>query len=131
MPQPSREPAPGFRKYPDHQVTIAPGRARVRVLAGDTTVADSTRALLVQESRHDDVYYLPAEDVAMQYLHPTDSSTYCPFKGHASYWSVGNDPALKDSVWSYQDPYQECAEITGYLAFYADRFDIQIEAAGT
>lgn len=96
----------------------------MRVSADSVLLADSRNALQVDESRYDRVYYLPRSDVDMSYLQPSDHSTYCPFKGHASYFSVAE---LTDSVWSYETPYDECAELAGYLAFYADRFNIQID----
>lgn len=127
MPVLSSEAAPGFKKYPDHKVTIQPSHSRIRVLAGQKSIADSTRSLLVEESRHGSVYYLPKEDVAMDLLQSSNTSTYCPFKGHASYWSIVDDPALQDSVWSYENPYRECADIAGYLAFYPDRLSVLVE----
>jgi len=120
--------APGFRKYPDHIVAIRPAGKRIRIFAGKLLIADSQRALQVEESRHDPVYYLPESDVDLSRLTPTDTSTYCPFKGHASYWSVSGDPALTDSVWSYQTPYDECREIAGHFAFYSDRLNVSAES---
>lgn len=124
----STNPAPGFLKHPDHRVDIRPGNSRVRISTGLILLAESRNALVVDESRHDRVFYLPRSDVDMSCLRPSDSSTYCPFKGHASYFSVAADESeLIDSVWSYEAPYDECAELAGYLAFYADRFNIDIE----
>lgn len=124
-------PAPGYEKYPQHRVAISPGNTRVQVFAGERLLADSTSALLVDEAKHDQVYYLPRADVMMDELEATDHTTYCPFKGQASYFSVRDSssqstPAdLHNSVWSYQEPYDECAELSGYLAFYADRLTIR------
>jgi len=123
--------APGYEEYPHHRVAISPGNARVQVYAGERLLADSTRALLVDEAKHDQVFYLPRADVAMDQLEATEHTSYCPFKGHASYFSVRNSSDqgastnLSNSVWSYQEPYDECAELSGYLAFYADRFKIR------
>ena len=114
-------PAPGFDKHPAHRVDIRPAAERVRVYAGDRLIADSEQALLVEESRHDPVYYLPEQDVDTSQLQSSTKSSYCPFKGHASYFSVVGEPALADSVWSYQDPYDECLDLARYLAFYTDR----------
>lgn len=130
-------PAPGYEKYPDHRVAISPANNVVRVFAGTQQLAESKRALLVDEARHDKVFYLPREDVAMGQLEATEHSTYCPFKGHASYFSViteDNDaspPDLSNAVWSYCDPYDECVELRDYLAFYADRLQIVVDPAGS
>lgn len=119
--------APGFSKHPNHEVLIEPSAQRIRVSAGTTLLADTQRALLVRESRHDDVYYLPKADVRFEHLEPTDTSTYCPFKGHASYHSVQTaSGTLADCVWSYETPYDECAALKDHVAFYADRVTIEL-----
>lgn len=123
--------APGYEKYPDHRVEISPASTRVQVFAGERLLADSTRPLLVDEARHDQVFYLPRADVSMDELEPTEHTSYCPFKGHASYFSVregseqNTGADLSNSVWSYEEPYVECAELQGYLAFYTDRLTIR------
>ncbi len=105
-------------KIPDYAVLITPSEARIRVIAADTLVAETSRALLVQETRHGDVYYLPRSDIDMSLLTPTGHTTYCPFKGHANYWSVGD---LENVVWSYEEPYPEVEGLKDYLSFYVDR----------
>lgn len=106
---------PILERIPDYEVAISQAAARVRVSIGDRMIADSTRPLLVRETRHGDVYYLPAEDVRLSLLTRTDHATYCPFKGHASYYSFG---ASENVVWSYEDPYPEVSALKGYLSFY-------------
>src|SRR5690606_7674710 len=95
----------------------------------DQVVADSRAALLVEESRHDPVWYFPPEHVDQRMLIPTQTTTYCPFKGYASHYTI--DAAggqLEDAAWSYQAPFDECRALAGYIAFYADR--VRIEAEG-
>ncbi len=104
---------------------ISPADKKVTVTFEGKTIAESTDALLVQETRHADVYYLPRKDVRMDLLEPTGQSTYCPFKGHASYWSLrGAGEAGENLVWSYENPYSEVQELSNYLAFYDDRVQI-------
>lgn len=122
-------PAPGFAKYPTHAVEIIPSTATVRVLMGDTIVAESTQALEVRESRHSPVWYVPLIDVRLALLTRTETSTYCPFKGHASYWRVGTDErSVNDAAWGYEDPFDECLPLKGHVAFYADKLDITVDA---
>lgn len=122
-------PAPGFARYPHHRVAVKPTLQHVRALVGDTVIADSRAALLVEESRHDLVWYFPPDDVDEQHLLPTATSTYCPFKGHASYWSIqAQGETLEDAVWAYLEPFDECQALTGYYAFYPDR--VRLEVAG-
>ncbi len=110
-------------KFPDYAVDIEPAGGTVTVSVGGEQVAASKGALLVRETRHADVYYLPRADVDMSRLTPTDHSTYCPFKGHASYWSIGDEANI---VWSYEDPYPEVDGLKNYLSFYVDRATISM-----
>ena len=58
----------------------------------------------------------------------TEHSTYCPFKGHANYWSLQTKGATEDNlVWGYADPYPEVAGLKGYVAFYADRTTLTLD----
>ena len=121
-------PAPGFARHPDHRVTVTQRSNRVRALVVDGVVADSRAAFLVEESGHDPVWYFPPEDVRESRLIPTKSSTYCPFKGHASYFTVEADGArLEDAAWTYLTPYDECRSLAGYVAFYPDRVRIEVD----
>ena len=54
----------------------------------------------------------------------SDHTTYCPYKGDASYYSIptGGDRAC-DAVWSYETPFEAMARIKDYVAFYPDRVD--------
>lgn len=114
-------------RIPDYAVDITPERKRVTIRYGDRVIADSTDALLVRETKHADVWYVPRKDADMALLEPTDHSTFCPFKGHASYWSLITDAGQEENlVWSYEDPYEQVDGIRDYLSFYADRVDIEV-----
>jgi uncharacterized protein (DUF427 family) len=123
-------PAPGFAKYPQHRIEIAPSPAHVRVTYGGEVVADTRGAIEMRESAGEGrktvapvVYYIPREDVRMDRLVRTAHATHCPFKGDASYFSLVGGP--EDAVWSYETPYDEMLAIRGHLAFYPDRFTIE------
>ena len=116
------------RPSTDHPIWTEPYPRRVRASLDGVVVADSTRALLLLEARHLPVYYFPPQDVRADLLEPTDTSTHCPHKGDASYWSVRvGDRVVRDAVWSYQDPLPERTDIKGYLAFYWNRMDAWFE----
>ncbi|MGH3957092.1 MAG: DUF427 domain-containing protein [Mycobacterium sp.] len=110
---------------PDHPIDIVPSSTRIVVTSGDTTIADTTHALRLQESTYPPVYYLPPDAVNWEVLQRTDTHTYCPYKGEASYYSV-HTPAgtIEDAVWTYEDPYPAVSQIARHLAFYPDRVDI-------
>jgi uncharacterized protein (DUF427 family) len=107
-----------------HTITTEPTDRKVRVVHAGEVLAESTRALVLEETGCPPRYYLPPEDVRMDLLEPTDFSTTCPFKGDASYWSVRiGDEYLTGIAWSYLSPLEHRADITGLVCFYADRVD--------
>ncbi len=113
-----------LEKYPDYVIAVRPTTKHIQVVAGGEIVADTERALEMDESYHEPVYYLPRGDVRMDALTPTAHETFCPFKGTASYWSIQTaNGMLENAVWSYQDPLPEVTGIHGFLAFYADKVD--------
>ena len=97
---------------------------RVRVVAGDITIADSVRALRVLETSHPPAIYVPAEDVRMDLLRPSPRRTACEYKGLASYWSLAAPVAAPgDVAWSYEDPLPGYETLRGCIAFYPGRVD--------
>ena len=117
-------PAPGFRRRPDHRIRIEPAEGRVVVTFAGRTVADSRRALLMRESGYPPVHYIPEADLATELMRPSTRTTHCPFKGDARYRTLAADGRVaEDAVWSYPEPFDECAAIAGHAAFYADRVD--------
>lgn len=109
---------------PDHPITIAPSGTRVRVIFNGQTVAETTRALRLKEASYPDVLYIPREDADPALLEKTVTSTHCPYKGDASYYSINAGGKIAtDAIWSYEAPFPAMAEIAGYLAFYRKRVD--------
>jgi len=106
---------------PDHPITITRNLARVVVTVAGQVVTDSRDALTLQEASYAPVQYIPRKDVDMTRLERTDHSTYCPFKGDASYYSIRS--GAKNAVWTYETPYDAVIEIKEHLAFYPDRVD--------
>src|SRR6266850_228180 len=95
----------GFKTNPDYKVTLEASPRRVRVKLNGETIADSTNAHLLFETRHLPVYYFPPEDVRMDRMVPSDKATACPYKGKARYHSVKIGQELfADIVWHYPEP---------------------------
>jgi uncharacterized protein (DUF427 family) len=110
-----------------HRIQVSPAPGTVTVRAGDVVLATSGRALELREGGLPPRYYLPPEDVRMDLLEPTDSSSRCPWKGNARYWSarVGAD-TLEDVAWAYDDPLDDVAQIARHIAFYDDRVELTV-----
>ncbi len=115
---------------PDHPITMTTNPARVRVTLGGAVIADSARAVRLQEAAYPPVFYIPREDANMALLTRTTLSTHCPYKGDASYYTIeAGGRTAKDAVWSYETPFPAMAEIAGHLAFYPNRVDAIEEVA--
>lgn len=102
----------------------APGTWVVR--AGGAILGESEQALEVTEGDAPPVIYFPRKDIGMAFLEKTTSSTQCPRKGVASYYTVcvpGGD--MPDAAWSYEDPIEAAAAIAGYLAFFTNRVTVE------
>jgi uncharacterized protein (DUF427 family) len=125
-----------WAERPDYRVDILPRRNRVTVRSDkvsgraerDDVLAETVRPLLVDEQDHGLVIYVPRDDVRMERLEPSDTLTFCPFKGHASHWRLAGTDG-PDVAWSYEDPFPEVARIAGYVAFYQDRVRVELGQA--
>ena len=113
---------------PGRSLFIEPTPKRIRAEVGGETVADSLRALILQESGLQPVYYFPREDVRLELFEPTDRHTKCPIKGEASYYSIRvGDREVKNGAWYYPEPIESAAVIADMIAFYWDRVDRWLE----
>ncbi|MEX0344929.1 MAG: DUF427 domain-containing protein [Rhizobiaceae bacterium] len=119
-------PAPGFAKYPDHKITLEPLGKPVSVSVDGVSLARSDDAILMREGTYTPVVYIPFSGIEFGKLARTETSTHCPFKGDASYWRISGGSAGPDIMWSYENPYDDMAEIQGYGAFYGDRVTIEV-----
>ena len=120
MSQDTRMREPG----PAHPITITPHEGVVRVLLGGEVIAESRRALKLQEAAMAPVFYIPREDARMAAMQRTPLSTFCPYKGDASYYTItAGAKRAENTVWSYEAPYPAMADIAGHLAFYPTRVD--------
>lgn len=109
---------------PGHHITIVPAGVRVIVTSGGRTVADSRRALVLDEAHYPSVYYIPRDDADMTLLERSPHQSYCPYKGEASYFSLpAGGTKAQNAVWSYEAPHEAVKAIAGHLAFYTDRVD--------
>jgi uncharacterized protein (DUF427 family) len=112
---------------PGHTVTITPTDVHVEVRVDGQKVAETEHPVLLDETGLPTRYYLRREDVRMDLLRRTNFSTECPFKGHASYWTLQLGDAVHDGiVWSYEEPIPAAEGITGLLCFYNDRAEITV-----
>lgn len=115
--------SPAYAKHPEHTITVKPfaGRVVVETKEGEPLV-DTRAALELREANYPPVYYVPRSDAQMGSLTKTSHSTHCPFKGDASYYSIGE---AANAVWSYETPFDQVADIKEALAFYPNKVVIK------
>jgi uncharacterized protein (DUF427 family) len=109
---------------PDHPITIERNPARITVSVGGHVVADTREALTLREASYPPVQYIPRKDVDMSLLEKTQHSTYCPYKGDASYYSIPSGGTKSvNAIWTYEAAFPAVSAINDYVAFYPDRVD--------
>ena len=111
-----------------HPITVHPAGKHVTVKVNGEVVADTDNALTLQESTYPAVLYIPLGDVVADRLKASDTETYCPYKGEASYYHVvtAAGDTVDDVIWTYEQPYPAVGQIAGHVAFYADKADISV-----
>ncbi|HEY6760487.1 MAG TPA: DUF427 domain-containing protein [Baekduia sp.] len=116
--------------FPDpyHRVDVRSTGATVEVRARGEVVARSTRALVLSETALANRYYLPRADVAAPLNGPTEKTTFCPYKGTATYWTLtlADGTELPDAAWSYEAPFPESLPAAGYVSFWGDDVEVDV-----
>ena len=111
-----------------HPITVEPTGKHVTVRVNGEVVAETDAALTLQESTYPAVQYIPLRDVVADRLRPSDTETYCPYKGEATYHHVvtAAGDTVDDAIWTYVKPYPAVADIAGHVAFYPDKADVTV-----
>ena len=118
----------GHARDPFTTVDTRRSSRRVVVEINGVALADSTRSVMLFETYLPTRYYLPRDDVRMDLLEPSDTSTVCAYKGSASYWSANVDGAVvADVAWSYEQPHNYATAVQGMLAFFNERVDLTVD----
>lgn len=119
-PQPGQESVWDYPRPPRVEKTDK----RVKVIFNGEVIADTTNAYRVLETSHPPGYYIPQEDIRMEYFSQTSRRTMCEFKGVAGYWAITvNDKTMKNAAWSYAKPNPKYNAIADYISFYPGKMD--------
>jgi uncharacterized protein (DUF427 family) len=113
---------------PYHRVDCRPTKRHLSVSVNGTVLVDTHDTVIVFETALEPRLYVHPSHVRTDLLRRTDTSTYCNYKGFATYWSaVSNDAVVEDVAWSYANPPPESLPIKGFLSFDATRVDVVAE----
>ena len=111
---------------PDHPITVTKNPRRITVSVNGKIIATTREALSLKEANYPAVQYIPRGDANMAMLERTSHSTYCPYKGDASYYSIPSRGDVgENAVWTYEHPHDAMEQIKDYLDFYPDRVTIE------
>jgi uncharacterized protein (DUF427 family) len=113
---------------PYHRVDCRPTKRHLRVTVAGTALVDTADTVIVFETALDPRLYVDPSLVRTDLLRRTETSSYCNYKGAATYWAaVIGDTVVEDVAWTYEDPPPETLPIKGYFSFDADRVDVTAE----
>ncbi|MCV7223201.1 DUF427 domain-containing protein [Mycolicibacterium elephantis] len=113
---------------PYHRVDCRPTSRRLRVAVDGATLVDTTDTVIVFETAVQTRLYVDPSHVRTDLLQRSDTTSYCNYKGYATYWSaVRGDRVVADVAWSYDDPLPETLPIKGFLSFDTERADVSAE----
>jgi uncharacterized protein (DUF427 family) len=115
-------------RNPYTRVDILRSSRTVRVEVAGVVLAESTHPTFVYETGLPRRTYLPKLDVRLDLLDATETTSMCPYKGTARYWSVhAGETVHVDLAWSYDTPLRESAPIAGLVAFYDEKVDVFVD----
>jgi uncharacterized protein (DUF427 family) len=119
----------GHPRDPYHRLDIRRSDRNVRVSLDGARLAETTRAMALFESNLPTRWYMPAEDIVAE-LEPSEKTTFCPYKGTASYCSVRlpSGDVAEDLSWTYTEPFPEALPVQGLLCFFNERVDLELDA---
>lgn len=107
-----------------HRIDIRQTSRRLQVRSGDRVVADSKRPLVLFESGFAPRWYVPRADIEESQLKPVEGQTFCPYKGVASYYDIGD---AHRAAWGYPNAWTEVARISGFVSFEPDKVAVHID----
>lgn len=118
------EPIVSHPHDPFSRIDVLSSSRRVRIESDGRVLAESSRPMLLFETRLPVRFYLPYEDVAVRLQH-SDTVTYCAYKGRASYFSVPDGP--RDVAWTYHDPLHDAELVRDRICFFDERVDVIVD----
>lgn len=124
-PQPIK-PGPGQESVWDYPrpPRLEDSNRHIQVTFNGVVIADTRRAKRVLETSHPPVYYIPPEDIRLEFLERTGRGSSCEWKGRAGYYSVTvGDRTVLEAAWFYPEPTPPFSAIKDYVAFYPQHME--------
>ena len=120
------EPGPGQESVWDYPrpSRLEDSNKHIQVIFNGVVIADTHHARRILETSHPPVYYISPEGLKLQYFTPTPRTTFCEWKGAASYYTIKvGDKTVPDAAWYYRQPTHPYEALANYVAFYPGKMD--------
>jgi uncharacterized protein (DUF427 family) len=114
----------GHAADPYHRIDIRRTSRHLVVVHGDRFIADTHAPLVLYESGFAPRWYVPRADIDAEALHAVEGQTFCPYKGLASYYDIGDAP---NAAWSYRAPFEDVTRIADLVSFYPAKVTVTID----
>ena len=120
-PQPGQESVWDYPRPPRKERSLK----QIKIVFNEVIIAQSSNTYRVLETSHPPVYYIPPEDIKLEYLKPVASKkSFCEWKGIAAYYNLQvEDREVINAAWYYPQPTAEFTTIKDYVAFYPSKMD--------
>jgi len=109
---------------PFSRIDVLRSSRHIRIEHDGRLLAESTRPMLLFETLLPVRFYLSRDDVKV-HLEPSDTATYCAYKGRASYYSVPDGP--RDVAWTYHEPLHDAEPVRDRICFFDERVDVIVD----
>ncbi len=118
----------GHPHDPFKRIDVLASSRRLEVSLSGTVLAQTDRALMLLETHLPVRYYIPAEDVRMDLLVPSTTTSACAYKGVGSYLSTSDaHEAGRDIAWHYPDPLDDALRVRDHVCFWSERTDLVVD----
>jgi uncharacterized protein (DUF427 family) len=107
-----------------HRNDIRSTSRHLVVRDGERVIADTHRPVVLYESGFAPRWYVPREDVDETALTAVEGQTFCPYKGLASYYDIGEHAK---AVWTYPEAWPEVSRVRDLLSFEPDKIEVYLD----
>ncbi|KAK3718933.1 hypothetical protein LTR37_004849 [Vermiconidia calcicola] len=115
-------------KDPFKRIDISQSTRDIKVYVEGQRIAHTTTSMHLYETGLPCRFYIPLTSVDPTVLRPSKTTTKCPYKGEAEYYSVEIKGELHEDIfWYYRVPTLESGKVEGLLCPYNERVDIELD----
>ena len=107
-----------------HRIDIRQSSRHLVVKDGARTIANTRRPVVLYESGFAPRWFVSRQDTDETVLIAAEGQTFCPYKGLASYYDIGDH---KKAAWCYPQAWPEVARISNFVSFEPDKVEVFLD----